>query len=384
MVKICLVTHFFPPHIGGIERVAEEQGKRLSKLGYQVSVLTSKTHKQNERCIEGIHVFPYPVLSLAERVGLPYPVPLFKAYRIFTEVIRKCNIVHVHGHPYISSYIACKIAKKYRKPLILTQHNTFIDFQSWLNIVEHLNDLVVGSTVLKDADRVITVSGKTMEYVLKLGADKSKTSVMYNGVDQNFFYPMNKEKSRDRLGLPENKMLILAVRRLVYKNGLDTLIESASLLARDYPNLLFIFIGNGPDRKFITNRIRQLGVNGNIRLVGFVPEKLLPLYYNAADCFVIPSSSGEGLPMVLLEAMACGLPVIATTVGGTPEIIKDMVNGVLVPPRNQEALAQTISKLLSLKKESQAIRIESRKTVEDNFNWDKNVRQLIEIYEEFL
>ena len=384
MVKICLVTHFFPPHIGGIERVAEEQGKRLSKLGYQVSVLTSKTHKQNERCIEGIHVFPYPVLSLAERVGLPYPVPLFKAYRIFTEVIRKCNIVHVHGHPYISSYIACKIAKKYRKPLILTQHNTFIDFQSWLNIVEHLNDLVVGSTVLKDADRVITVSGKTMEYVLKLGADKSKTSVMYNGVDQNFFYPMNKEKSRDRLGLPENKMLILAVRRLVYKNGLDTLIKSSSLLARDYPNLLFIFIGNGPDRKFITNRIRQLGVNGNIRLVGFVPEKLLPLYYNAADYFVIPSSSGEGLPMVLLEAMACGLPVIATTVGGTPEIIKDMVNGVLVPPRNQEALAQTISKLLSLKKESQAIRIESRKTVEDNFNWDKNVRQLIEIYEEFL
>jgi glycosyltransferase involved in cell wall biosynthesis len=384
MPKICLVTHFFPPHIGGIEKVAEEQCKRLSKLGYQVSVLTSKTHEQNERCIKGIHVFPYPVLSLAERVGLPYPVPLFKSYRIFTDVIRKCDIVHVHGHPYISSCIACKIAKKYKKPLILTQHNTFIDFQSWLNIVEHLNDWVVGSMVLKDADRVITVSRKTMEYVLKLGADKSKTSVMYNGVDQNFFYPMNKEKSRDKLGLPENKILILTVRRLVYKNGLDTLVESASLLARDYPNLLFIIIGNGPDRKFMTDRIRQLGVYDNIRLTGFVPEKLLPLYYNAADYFVIPSSSGEGLPMVLLEAMACGLPVIATTVGGTPEVIKDMVNGVLVPPRNQEALAQTILKLLSLKKESQEMRIESRKTVEENFNWDKNVRQLIEIYEEFL
>ena len=384
MAKICLVTHFFPPHIGGIEKVAEEQCKRLSKLGYQISVLTSKTHKQNEHRIEGIHVFPYPVLSLAERVGLPYPVPLFKAYKIFTEVIRKCDIVHVHGHPYMSSYIACKIAKKYKKPLILTQHNTFIDFRSWLNIVEQLNDWVVGSMVLKDADKVITVSRKTMEYVLKLGADKSKTSVMYNGVDQNFFYPMNKERSKDKLGLPENKLLILTVRRLVYKNGLDTLLESASLLARDCPNLLFIVVGNGPDRKFMTNRIRQLGVNDNVRLAGFVPEELLPLYYNAADYFVIPSSSGEGLPLVLLEAMACGLPVIATTVGGTPEIIKDMVNGALVPPRNQEALAQAISKLISLRKESQAIRIENRKTVEANFNWDKNVRQLIEIYEEFL
>jgi glycosyltransferase involved in cell wall biosynthesis len=238
--------------------------------------------------------------------------------------------------------------------------------------------------VLKGADKVIAVSRKTMEYVLTLGADKSKTSVIYNGVDQNFFHPMNKEKSRDRLGLPENKVLILTVRRLVYKNGLDTLIESASLLAQDFPNLLFIIIGNGPDRQFITNRIRQRGVNENVRLAGFVPENLLPLYYNAADYFVIPSSSGEGLPMVLLEAMACGLPVIATTVGGTTEIIKDMVNGFLVPPRDQRTLAQTISKLVSLKKESYASRIEIRKTIEDNFNWDKNVRQLSEIYEEFL
>jgi len=176
------------------------------------------------------------------------------------------------------------------------------------------------------------------------------------------------------------------VRRLVYKNGLDTLIESASLLARDYPNLLFIVIGSGPDRQFIANRIRQLGINENVRLAGFVTEKLLPLYYNAADGFVIPSSSGEGLPMVLLEAMACGLPVIATTVGGTPEIIKDGVNGFLVPPRNPRALAETISRLflLSLKNESQALRIESRKTIEANFNWDKNLHQLIRIYEEFL
>jgi glycosyltransferase involved in cell wall biosynthesis len=384
MAKICLVTHFFPPHIGGIEKVAEEQGKRLSRLGYEVSVLTSTKHTQNEHRRDGIQVFSYPVLSLPERVGLPYPVPLFKSYRIFTDAIRRCDIVHVHGHPYISSYLACKIAKKYKKPLILTQHNTFIDFQSWLNMLEHLNDWLVGSVVLKDADSVITVSRKTMEYVLELGADKSKTSVMYNGVDQNFFYPRNKEKSRDKLGLPKNKALILTVRRLVYKNGLDTLIESASLLAREYPNLLLLIIGNGPDRLFIANRIRQLGVNENVRLVRFVPDKLLPLYYNAADGFVIPSSSGEGLPLVLLEAMACGLPVIATTVGGTPEIIKDGVNGFLVPPRDQRALAQTISKLLSLKNESQSLRIESRKTIEDNFNWDKNVQQLIKIYKEFL
>lgn len=384
MAKICLVTHFFPPHIGGIEKVAEEQCKRLSKLGYQISVLTSKTKNQSERCIEGIRVVPYPVIGLAERFGIPYPIPLFKAYKIFTEVIRDCDIVHAHGHPYISSYLAFKIAQKYERPLILTQHNTFIDFQSSLNILEQFNDWVVGSEVLKDADKVITVSKKTREYVLKLGADRSKISVIYNGVDQNFFCPINKDRSRKKLGLPKNKIIILTVRRLVYKNGLDTLIESASLLIREYRNLLFIVIGNGPDRNIIAKRIKQLGINSNIRLTGFVPEEALPLYYNAADYFVLPSSSGEGLPMVLLEAMACGLPVIATTVGGTPEIIRDMINGALVPPRNQEALTQAISKLISLKKESQAIGIENRKIVEATLTWDKNVRRLIEIYEEYL
>jgi len=384
MAKICLVTHFFPPHIGGIEKVAEEQCKRLSKLGYQISVLTSKTKDQNEHCIEGIRVVPYPVLGLSERIGIPYPIPLFKAYKIFTEVIRECDIVHAHGHPYISSYLAFKIAKKYEKPLILTQHNTFIDFQSSLNILEQFNDWVIGSGVLKDADKVITVSRKTREYVLKLGADDSKISVIYNGVDQNFFYPMNKEKSRKQLGLPRSDIIILTVRRLVYKNGLDTLIKSASLLTREYPNLLFIVIGNGPDRNIIAKRIKQLGISSNVRLTGFVPEEALPLYYNAADYFVLPSNSGEGLPMVLLEAMACGLPVIATTVGGTPEIIRDMINGALVPPRNQEALAKAISNLLSLKKESQAIGIKNRKIVEANLTWDKNVHRLIEIYEEFL
>jgi D-inositol-3-phosphate glycosyltransferase len=384
MAKICLITHFFPPHIGGIEKVADEQCKRLAKLGYQVSVLTGKTSKQNERHAEGIKVFSYSILNIAERVGIPYPILSFKAYKNFAEVIKKCDIVHAHGHAYMSSYIACKLAEKYKKPFILTQHNTFIDYQSWLNAVEHLNDWTVGRVVLKGSDRVIAVSRKTMEYVLKLGADMSKTSVMHNGVDTTFFHPMNREKSRDKLGLPKNKTLILTIRRLVYKNGLDTFIESASLLTRDQPDLLFIVIGRGPNRKLIETRVRELGIGDNVRLAGFVPEKLLPLYYNAADYFVIPSSSGEGLPLVLLEAMACGLTVIATSVGGTPEIVEDMRNGALVPPRNPKALADTISKFLSNKELGLAIGEEARKTVEGKFTWEQNVRRLRNVYDEFL
>ncbi len=384
MPRICLVTHFFPPHMGGIEKVSYEQSKRLTKSGYQIDVLTSKIKGRNEHPEKGIRVFHYSTLNLAERIGVPYPILSIEAYKKFAQVIKNCDLVHAHGHVYMSSYLAGKVAKKYNKPFILTQHNTFIDYQSLLNILEHLNDLTVGKAVLKDADRVITVSKETMKYVRRLGADKSKTSVIYNGVDIDRFHPRNKGESRKKLGLPKNRKIILSVRRLVYKNGLDTLIESASLVARDHPDTLIVVVGKGPSRKLMEDRIKELGIEDNIKLTGFVPDRLLPVYYDAADYFVLPSASGEGLPLVLLEAMACGLPVVATTVGGTPEIIMHMKNGVLVPARNPEAMAETISKLLSEERLGPAIGEEARRIVEERFTWEENFRQLQSIYSEFI
>ena len=145
-----------------------------------------------------------------------------------------------------------------------------------------------------------------------------------------------------------------------------------------------IIAGKGPNKNLIEKRVRELRLEENVELAGFVPERLLPYYYNAADYFVIPSSSGEGLPLVLLEAMACGLPVIVTTVGGIPEIIENMVNGVLVPPRNPEAMAEIISTLLSNKELGLAIGNKARKTVEGEFTWEENLRQLQKVYDDFL
>jgi glycosyltransferase involved in cell wall biosynthesis len=384
MPKICLVTHYFPPHMGGIEKVSYEQSKRLTESGYEIDVLTSKIKGQNKRPIKGIRVFPYPNLNLAERMGVPYPILSVNAYSKFVQVIKNCDLVHAHGHVYMSSYLAGKVAKKYKKPFIVTQHNTFIDYQSILNMMEHLNDFIIGKSVLKHANRIITVSKETKKYVLRLGAEKAKTKVIYNGVNVDTFHPVNKGESRKTLGLPQNRKIIFSVRRLVYKNGLDTLIESIPLLTRNHPNLLFVVAGKGPSRKLIEDRIKELRIDTNIKLTGFVPDRLLPVYYNAADYFILPSASGEGLPLVLLEAMACELPVIATAVGGTPEIIQHMKNGVLVPPRNPEAMAEALSKLLSEERLGSAIGEKARRIVENSFTWEENLRQLQKIYGEFL
>jgi len=384
MPRICLVTHYFPPHKGGIEQVSFEQSKRLVRLGYQIEVLTSEFEGRNKTPVKGIRIHHYPSMNVAKRFGVPYPILPVSAYKKFANVIRECDLVHAHGHVYMSSYFAGKIAKKYGKPFMITQHNTFIDYQSILNLLEHLNDFAIGKSVLRHAEKIVTVSKETMKYVLRLGADKKKVQVIYNGVDTEQFRPSNKNKNRKKLGLSQNRKIAFSVRRLVYKNGLDTLIESVPYLKQSHPELLVVVAGKGPSRKLIENRIKELNIQDNIKLAGFVPDEQLPTYYGAADCFILPSASGEGLPLVLLEAMSSGLPIIATTVGGTPELIKHMENGLLVPPRNPKAMAQALAKLLSDEKLGTTIGKEARRAAEEKFSWEKNVEQLEAIYRRFV
>jgi glycosyltransferase involved in cell wall biosynthesis len=199
--------------------------------------------------------------------------------------------------------------------VVLTQHNTFIEYESGLwDHVEWLNDSTVGKQVIKNADRIVAVSDATRKYLLSLGATPEKTSVLRNGVDIDRFKPSNAARAavRSKLGMPIDSVIVLTVRRLVYKNGIDTLIQSAEIAVKQNPKLVFITIGTGPDRDSVQARIRQLGLAEKFSLAGFVSDEDLPAYYNAADLFVLPSKSGEGLPLVALEAMSTGLPVAQT------------------------------------------------------------------------
>jgi glycosyltransferase involved in cell wall biosynthesis len=269
------------------------------------------------------------------------------------------------------------------KPLVLTQHNTFIEYNNLWDTIEKLNDLAIGKQVLKEADKIIVVSNATKNYVLSLGANPEKIRVLHNGVDLNRFKSLSgvKEEMRRKLGIAQDASIVLTVRRLVYKNGIDTLFESAEIATKKNPKLVFVVVGKGPDFEEVKEKTEQLGLQRNFRLTGFVSDEELPLYYNAADFFALPSKSGEGLPLVALEAMACGLPVIATNVGGTSEVMSDDY-GKLVPPNSPVALAEAIldfshRNLVILKKDLRAM-------MEQRYSWDKNVEKISKIYEELI
>jgi glycosyltransferase involved in cell wall biosynthesis len=381
--KLCIVTHTFLPHVGGIERVVYEQSKRLMKKNFDPTVLTHRNYTQSEYTYDGIKVRCYDALNIGFRLGIPYPIPNVTSYKTFLEAVKSSTLIHAHGHPYLSSLVAAKLAKRYKKPFVLTQHNTFIEYNGIWDNVENINDLAVGKQTLKLAQKIIVISNATKDYVLRLGANPEKIEVIYNGVDLDRFKPIADAGSevRRKLGISEDAIVAATVRRLVYKNGIDTLLESARITIQKNPRLVYLIIGKGPDFNDVKARVSQLGIEKNFVLAGFVSDEDLPKFYNAADFFVLPSKSGEGLPLVALEAMACGLPLLATDVGGIKEVLINTY-GKIVPPNNPQLMAKASLDFAKTKLSSQRGKL--RNIMTERYSWDVNVAKLAKIYEEII
>jgi teichuronic acid biosynthesis glycosyltransferase TuaC len=381
--KLCIVTHTFLPHVGGIEKVVNEQSKRLLHKNFEPIIVTNRIGTPQKYRIDGVNVECYESLNTGFRLGIPYSIPTVASFPTFLKAVNTCKIIHAHGHPYLTSLAAGELAKMYGKPFVLTQHNTFIEYNNIFDEVERLNDLTVGKQNLRNADRIIAVSDATKDYVLRLGANPKKVNVLHNGVDMVKFRPLagKRLEMRRKLGIPESAIVVLTVRRLVYKNGVDTLIEGANITIKKNSHIVFLAVGKGPDSDSVKIRIAQLGIEDNFKLAGFVSDSDLPSYYNAADLFVLPSKSGEGLPLVALEAMACALPVIATDVGGIGEVLKEDY-GKLVPPNQPERLAEAILDFAA--QDFSKRKLDLRAIMEEKFSWDTNVERLIKIYEELI
>ena len=381
--RLCIVTHTYLPHVGGIEKVVNEQSKRLIRGNYYPLVVTNRIGTPGSYVVDGVPVKCYESFNMGFHLGIPYSIPKIGSFPVFAKNINNAKIIHAHGHPYLTSLLAGKLAKFYDKPFILTQHNTFIDYNNSFNEVELVNDITIGKQNLSTADKIIAISDATKEYILRLGAKPSKIKVIYNGVDVDRFRLIKgkREEMRKKLGISQETIVVLTVRRLVYKNGVDTLLECADIAVKKNPKIMFIVVGKGPDLENVKLQVAQRGISMNVKLVGFVSDEELPSYYNLADVFVLPSKSGEGLPLVAMEAMACGLPVVATDVGGIKEVLlRDY--GKLVPPNKPELLAEAILDFATLDFSSR--KAELRAKVEKQFSWDSNVEKLAEIYEELI
>jgi glycosyltransferase involved in cell wall biosynthesis len=197
------------------------------------------------------------------------------------------------------------------------------------------------AAAVKMADAFVAISRDIRNELTSLGVDEKRIWEIPNGVDTGHFHPVDgasKRQLRQQIGLPEGWMVIYAG-RLAPEKGIDVLIDAWPRVVRQRPDAQLTLVGAGSDLGDLCNRVESLGIERSVHFVGECSD-VAPLL-QAADAFVLPSKT-EGLPVSLLEAMACGLPVVATQVGGSRQVLEDGVTGGLVPPNEPVALADKL------------------------------------------
>ena len=277
-----------------------------------------------------------------------FPPKLFRG--LYGHLFQRCIQDHFHRacqqfHPHVvlaawaypDGWAAVQLARQAGLPVAIKVHGSDVLL---------LNPRTARSRrtlqALQQADQIITVSRHLAQRITQLGVPQENVCVVYNGVNAGLFSPGDRAEAKRRLGLQSKLPLLLFVGNLLAVKGPDVLVDAAAQLEQSGVAFQCRLIGQGPMQADLERQIRALRLIDRIKLPGPRPLEQLPEWYRAADILVIPSRS-EGIPNVALESMACGTPVVATQVGGTPEVVNRQH---LVPPENPQALAEAIGAAL--------------------------------------
>jgi teichuronic acid biosynthesis glycosyltransferase TuaC len=211
---------------------------------------------------------------------------------------------------------------------------------------------------LAHADRIIAVSAFLKDAMVSLGANPDKIRVIPNGVDADLFRPMSRDEARSNLNLPPGMLLLVSVGALIRLKGHQSLIRAFGKIAQRHPQWKLYILGEGPLRSELESLVCELNLQHRVYLPGKWPNEELPHWFNAAEVSLLMSER-EGWPNVLTESLACGTPVVATRVGGVPEILHSPELGILVD-QNVESISEGLEKALAKNWDREAISKQTR------------------------
>lgn len=271
---------------------------------------------------------------------------------------------------YPDGWAAAQLARQYNIPLFVNVVGTDV------------NRLSSGSSVTKkslavvaQAQQTIAVSASLKEHLVALGADPHKIKVVYNGVNRSIFRPLPKQCTRDELSIPEGRSIILFVGNLKKEKGILELAKAFTLLVRRRPDMDMglVIVGSGPFELNMKNSLKVDGMLDRVRFLGSQPLEEVAKWMNACDLFCLPSYM-EGQPNVVIEALACQARIVATNVGGIPELDKGQGNLRLIEPKSVPQLELALHEMLSAKVSP----------VESSFisSWQENAARIYEIFEQ--
>jgi glycosyltransferase involved in cell wall biosynthesis len=273
------------------------------------------------------------------------------------------DLIDAHYY-YPDGVAAALLSKWFHKPFVVTARGTDINLISQYAIPRKLIRWAAGQ-----ARASIAVSRALSERLEEIGVEQSKSIVLRNGVDVARFYPTMQTTARAELGWADEPTLI-SVGNLVENKGHHVGIE---LLVK-LPEFRLVIVGAGPERESLEQLARSLGVAQRVLFAGRIAQKNLAVYYSAADILIL-ASSREGWPNVLLEAMACGTPVVATNVGGIPEVVTSRTVGRLTSDRSVAGFLPLVQDLWGSSPDRAAVRQHA-----ESCSWDETTRAQLELF----
>ena len=367
---LCLGLGWFPKTPGGLERYVYELTKQLAANQDQINLC-------------GIDL---PDTKLDQNINFTNLAvsnePIWKRLHSVRSKFKKINIkkidaINLHFALY-SLPILDLLPKKI--PITFNFHGPWADEShaegtNKLNIF--LKRLLIEKQVYQKCDRFIVLSqafGKILHEKYQIPADK--IHVIPGGVNiHQFKANFSQLEARKQLGWHPHRPIIFTSRRLVHRVGVDKLLTALSIIKPKIPEIWLAIAGRGNLQSALQNQAIELGLNHNVKFLGFLPDKHLPLAYQAADLTVIPSQSFEGFGLAIVESLACGTPVVCTPIGGMPEILTPFSPDLITSSTSATHIATKLSQIL-LKEIPKPSRESCRQYAVDKFDWNKIAQQI--------
>jgi len=359
-MKIVFSTPVYYPTIGGVAFYTQELAEGLVKKGHEVTVYVLGKKGIFEK--NGVIVKRFPSKHI------------LRGYRYSFEFLREiknenADIIHSHHYGYFPAYAGCKAAKKNKIPHVFGPYYHPPIYGIKRKLLSSIYYWFQGKFILKNSDVILPHTEYEKGLLKKIGADENKMILLPNIVDVSVFKPLIKKKNKKR-----KEKTVLYVSHIMESKGYDKVIE----FARHNPDINFIIIGHGdpPDEEIMRSAVKN---NKNIIWKKDLKLKELVKWYNKADVFVLPSYY-EAFGRVIAEAMACGLPVVSTRVGGIPEVVVDGETGFLVNYGEWDEMERKIKQLLNDDKLRKKMGRNGRNHVVKNFSKEIILNKLERIY----
>ena len=365
--------------MGGAERVILQLANSLKDSTFNVIVTSFiQDWKPPNAFIESLKAQGTNVRTIT--MSEKYPSPWWNLIRNFFDLCHlikaeKIQLLHTHG--YRSNIIGLQVSALLRVPIVTTVHGWTTHTNS-VKLYERLDRFT-----LKFFDKVIVVSDDIKNSLLNSRFPTHKIEKIYNTIDCGIVKNtgVSLDEIRKRFHISRNDKLVGTIGRLSKEKGVHYLLKAGSEIIAKYPDVKILIIGEGPERQNLEALAKLLHISKNVIFCGF--QKNVAEFYPLIDIVVLPSVT-EGLPIVLLEALTYSKPIVATRVGGIPEVITDGKTGILVDPQNPSQLAEGIIRVLKNSEEANQLASKGRKLVEEHFNSENWNKKIEKIYQEIL